>query len=58
MGSFFVKPPNDQAEARGSIVDLGLFFFQPNENDPVVTEAVRYSVIGTFVPAVSWNFKF
>lgn len=33
-------------------------FFRPNENDPVVTEAVRYSVIGSVVPAVSWNFKF
>jgi hypothetical protein len=33
-------------------------FFQPSEDDPVVTEAVRYSIIGTFVPAISWNFKF
>lgn len=33
-------------------------FVRQNETDPRVTEAVRYSIIGTFVPAVTYNFKF
>jgi len=27
-------------------------------NQPVTTEAIRFSVVGNFVPAVSYNFKF
>jgi len=33
-------------------------FFEPNEDNPLVTQAIRYSVIGSFVPAVSYNFTF
>jgi hypothetical protein len=33
-------------------------FFQQNENNPLATEAIRYSILGTVVPAVSYNFKF
>jgi hypothetical protein len=33
-------------------------FFETQENNPRVTQAIRYSVIGNFVPAVSYNFKF
>ncbi len=33
-------------------------YFQPNPDNFSQTQAIRYSVIGTFVPAVSYNFKF
>lgn len=33
-------------------------FFQQNEDQINQTEAIRYSVIGNFVPAVSYNFNF
>ena len=33
-------------------------FFQQDDADPRVTNAVRFSVIGNFVPAVSYNFNF
>ncbi|MCD6066389.1 MAG: TonB-dependent receptor plug [Bacteroidetes bacterium] len=33
-------------------------FFRPNKDNPTQTEAVRYSVLGTFVPAVTYNFNF
>jgi hypothetical protein len=33
-------------------------FFRPNKDNPIQTEAVRYSVLGTFVPAVTYNFNF
>jgi len=33
-------------------------FFEQNEDNLSQTEAIRYSVIGNFVPAVSYNFKF
>ena len=33
-------------------------YFQQNEDAPLTTEAIRYSVIGSFVPAVTYNFKF
>ncbi len=33
-------------------------FFEQDENDPNMTNAIRYSVIGSFVPAVSYNFNF
>lgn len=29
-----------------------------NEDDKLRTEAIRYSVIGSFIPAVTYNFKF
>ncbi|MDR6807750.1 hypothetical protein J2Y45_004950 [Dyadobacter sp. BE34] len=29
-----------------------------NEDNPLKTEAVRYSVIGNFIPSVTYNFKF
>lgn len=33
-------------------------FFEQNADRPNQTQAIRYSVIGNFVPAVSYNFKF
>jgi len=33
-------------------------FFQQNEEQINQTQAIRYSVIGNFVPAVSYNFNF
>jgi len=33
-------------------------FFDQNENNPQVTEAIRFAVVGSFVPAVSYNFTF
>ncbi len=33
-------------------------YFQPNENNPRVTEAIRYSVFATIIPSVTYNFKF
>lgn len=33
-------------------------FFEQNEEQPNQTQAIRYSVIGNFVPAVSYNFNF
>ncbi|MEQ8909947.1 MAG: TonB-dependent receptor [Vicingaceae bacterium] len=33
-------------------------FFEQNEDNSLVTQAIRYSVVGSFVPAVSYNFKF
>ncbi len=39
-----------------------IFFRQdqnrPQVNLPVSTEAIRFSVVGNFIPSVSWNFKF
>lgn len=33
-------------------------YFRSNKNNNLETEAVRYSVIGSFVPAVTYNFHF
>lgn len=33
-------------------------YFRQNEDARLRTEAVRYSVIGTVVPSVTWNFSF
>ncbi len=33
-------------------------YFQQNEDNPQVTEAVRYSILGTVVVAATYNFKF
>jgi len=33
-------------------------FFRQNENNPTVTEAVRYTIINYPIPGVSFNFKF
>lgn len=33
-------------------------FFEQNEDDLIRTDAIRFSVVGNFVPAVSYNFKF
>ena len=33
-------------------------FFRQNTDNPVNTEAVRYTIIGTVIPAVSFNLKF
>lgn len=33
-------------------------YVRQNENNPRVTEAVRYAVFGSLVPAVTYNFKF
>jgi hypothetical protein len=33
-------------------------FFQPNKDNPQNTEAIKYSIIGSIIPGVSYNFKF
>jgi len=33
-------------------------YFRTKSGEPLQTEAVRYSIIGTFVPAVTYNFNF
>ena len=33
-------------------------FFEQDETNPIITEAIRFAVIGSFVPAVSYNFSF
>ena len=33
-------------------------YFQQKADNPLATEAIRYSVLGSVVPAVSYNFKF
>ncbi|WP_317898844.1 TonB-dependent receptor [Aurantibacillus circumpalustris] len=33
-------------------------YFRTKEGEPQQTEAVRYSIIGSFVPAITYNFKF
>ncbi|TDB63791.1 TonB-dependent receptor [Arundinibacter roseus] len=33
-------------------------YVQQNENNPLLTEAIRFSVIGSFIPAITYNFKF
>lgn len=33
-------------------------YFQPNEDNKQMTEAIRLSVIGSVIPSVSYNFKF
>jgi len=33
-------------------------FFRQNPDDPTKTEAVRLSIFGTFLPSITYNFKF
>lgn len=33
-------------------------YFRNNPDYPINTEAVRYSVVGTIIPAITYNFKF
>jgi hypothetical protein len=33
-------------------------YFRPKAGEPMMTEAVRLSIIGSFVPAITYNFKF
>jgi hypothetical protein len=33
-------------------------YFQPNVDNPWVTQAIRYSVFATAIPSVTYNFKF
>lgn len=33
-------------------------FFRTTESNPLQTEAVRYSIVGSFIPAVTYNFNF
>lgn len=33
-------------------------YTRANKDNPMITEAVRYSVIGNFIPAITYNFKF
>lgn len=33
-------------------------YFRTKDGQPLQTEAVRYSIIGTFVPAITYNFNF
>ena len=33
-------------------------FFRPNKDNPSQTEAIRYSIVGTIIPAITYNFNF
>lgn len=33
-------------------------YFQPDPNNPQVTQAIKYSVFATLIPSVTYNFKF
>jgi hypothetical protein len=33
-------------------------FFQQNPDSPGMTEAIKYSIIGSIIPSVAWNFSF
>jgi len=33
-------------------------YFQADPTNPVQTQAIRYSIIGTIIPAITYNFKF
>ena len=33
-------------------------YFRTKEGEPLQTEAVRFSVVGSFIPAVTYNFNF
>lgn len=33
-------------------------FFQQNADNPSMTEAIKYSIIGSIIPSVAWNFSF
>jgi CarboxypepD_reg-like domain/TonB-dependent Receptor Plug Domain len=33
-------------------------YFQANQDNPTFTEAVRLSVVGSFIPSIAYNFKF
>lgn len=33
-------------------------YFRQNKDNPAITEAVRYSVFGSIIPSVTYNFKF
>lgn len=33
-------------------------FFQPNKDLPQNTEAIKYSIVGSIIPGISYNFKF
>ncbi len=33
-------------------------YFQANKDNPIQTQAVRYSIVGSFIPALTYNFKF
>ncbi len=34
------------------------YLFRQSETDPAQTEIIRYSILGTIIPSVSYNFKF
>lgn len=34
------------------------YYTQNNPDNPMLTQLIRYSVIGSVIPSVSWNFKF
>ncbi len=34
------------------------YFFRQSETNPELTEVIRYSIFGTIIPAVTYNFKF
>jgi hypothetical protein len=33
-------------------------YFRANPDNPVVTEAIKFSVVGNIIPSVAYNFKF
>jgi hypothetical protein len=33
-------------------------YFRGNADNPAITEAVKFSVVGNIIPSVAYNFKF
>jgi hypothetical protein len=33
-------------------------YFRGNENNPTVTQAIQFSVVGNIIPSVAYNFNF
>jgi hypothetical protein len=34
------------------------YYAQPNPDNNMETQLIRYSIIGNIIPSISWNFKF
>ncbi|MBC7696464.1 MAG: TonB-dependent receptor [Burkholderiales bacterium] len=68
IGATFNLSPNNKKGRKHAIVvsvynlynrrNAFSIYFRNNPDYPVNTEAVRYSVIGSIIPAITYNFKF
>lgn len=66
---YFTRNHEDPAKKKKHSVVLSIYnvynrrnafsiYFRTKEGEPMQTEAVRYSVIGSIVPALTYNFRF